>query len=117
MLNGHYVHRDYPRLLRRITALVEINGNERAMVFLTNNNEWAPCTAGKHYRCCWSIERVVKELKQTVQLVDFFGHCADAVKWLVWTALRAYLLRRLLPWQRQWAHSLTRLVSYIRGAL
>jgi hypothetical protein len=38
-------------------------------------------------RCRWSIEVFFKELKQTLQLADFLGHNANAVKWRVWTAL------------------------------
>jgi len=46
------------------------------------------------YRCRWSIETFFKELKQTLQLADFLGHSASAVKWQVWTALLAYVLLR-----------------------
>ena len=45
------------------------------------------------YRCRWSIEVFFKELKQTLQLADFLGHNANAVRWQVWTALLVYLLR------------------------
>ncbi len=31
----------YPGLLRRVTALVEIDGKEREMVFLINSTEWS----------------------------------------------------------------------------
>ena len=33
---------DYPELMRRITALVEIDGREQELVFLSNNLEWSP---------------------------------------------------------------------------
>ena len=117
VLQGHYARRDYPGLLRRITARVEIDGEQRVMVFLTNNTAWAPATVCELYRCRWSIETFFKELKQTVQLVDFLGHSANAVKWQVWTALLVHLLLRFLAWQSRWAHSFTRLVTYIRSAL
>jgi len=45
------------------------------------------------------------------------GHSANAVKWQVWTALLVHLLLRFLAWQSRWAHSFTRLVTYIRSAL
>jgi len=87
------------------------------MVFLTNNTEWAASTVCELYRCRWSIETFFKEVKQTVQLVDFLGHSANAVKWQVWTALLVHLLLRFLAWQSRLAHSFTRLVTYIRAAL
>ncbi len=58
-----------------------------------------------------------KQLKQTVQLVDFLGNNANAVKWQVWTALLVHLLLRFLAWRSRWAHSFTRLFTYIRAAL
>jgi hypothetical protein len=117
VLKGHYARQDYPGLLRRITALVEVDGEDRVMVFLTNNTEWAASTVCELYRCRWAIETFFKEVKQTVQLVDFLGHSANAVKWQVWTALLVHLLLRFLAWQSRWAHSFTRLVTYIRAAL
>jgi hypothetical protein len=52
-----------------------------------------------------------------VQLVDFLGHSANAVKWQVWTALLVHLLLRFLAWQSRWSHTFSRLVTYIRAAL
>ena len=68
--------------------------NSREMVFLTNNLTWSPQTIADLYRCRWSIEVFFKELKQTLQLADFLGHNANAVKWQVWIALLVYLLLR-----------------------
>ena len=36
--------KDYPDVLRRITALVEVDGREQEMVFLTNNMAWSPAS-------------------------------------------------------------------------
>lgn len=58
----------------RVTAWVEVDGEERVMVFLTNNTAWAASSVVDLYGCRWSIEAFFKELKQTVQLVDFLGH-------------------------------------------
>lgn len=116
-LKGHRVRQDYPGLLRRVTARVEVDGEERVMVFLTNHTAWAAASVVDLYGCRWSIETFFKELKQTVQLVDFLGHSANAVKWQVWTALLVHLLLRFLAWQSRWAHSFSRLVTYIRAAL
>ena len=108
---------DYPQVLRRVTAKLEIDGQERVLVFLTNNLEWSPVTVCDLYRCRWQIEVFFKQLKQTVQLVDFLGNSANAVKWQVWTALLVHLLLRFLAWRSRWAHSFTRLFTYVRAAL
>jgi hypothetical protein len=117
VLTGDKARQDYPEVMRRVTALVEVDGKERVMVFLTNNLEWAASSVVDLYGCRWSIETFFKELKQTVQLVDFLGHSANAVKWQVWTALLVHLLLRFLAWQSGWTHSFTRLFTYIRAAL
>jgi hypothetical protein len=108
---------DYQKPIRRITAIVEIDGEDREMVFITNNLEWSPCTVCDLYRCRWDIEVFFKQLKQTVQLVDFMGNSENAVKWQVWTALLVHLLLRFLAWSCQWTHSFTRLFTFVRAAL
>jgi hypothetical protein len=112
VLKVHYARQDYPSLLRRIKALVEIDGEERIMVFLTNNTEWAASTVCVLHRCRLSIETFFKEVKQTVQLVDFLGQSDNAVKWQVRTAQLVHLLLRFLAWRSRWAHSFTRLVTF-----
>ena len=84
-----------PELMRRVVALVEIDGEEREMTFLTNNLEWSPRSVADLYRCRWQIEVFFKQIKQTLQLADFLGHNANAVRWQVWTALLAYVLAAL----------------------
>lgn len=111
------VQTTYPVGLRRVVALVEVDGECREMVFLTNNLTWSAQTIADLYRCRWSIEIFFKELKQTLQLADFLGHNANAVKWQVWTALLAYVLLRFCAFLGQWAHSFTRLFALIRSAL
>ncbi len=63
------------------------------------------------------MEAFFKQLKQTLQLADFLGHSANAVRWQVWTALLAYLLLRFLTWWSQWGHSFARLVTLLRTTL
>ena len=36
-LVGHYAKKDYPETLRLITAVVEVDGKDTVMTFLTNN--------------------------------------------------------------------------------
>jgi hypothetical protein len=108
---------DYPEMMRRITALVEIDGREQEMVFLTNNMEWSPASVADLYRNRWSIEAFFKQIKQTLQLADFLGHSANAVRWQVWTALLVYVLLRFLAFVHGWHHSFTRLFTLLRSAL
>jgi hypothetical protein len=110
-------HNAYPNWMRRVVALVEVDGQMREMVFLTNNPQWSAQTIADLYRCRWSIEVFFKELKQTLQLADFLGHNANAVRWQVWTALLVYLLLRFCAFLSQWGHSFTRLFALVRSAL
>ncbi len=106
-----------PELMRRIVALVEIDGEEREMVFLTNNLQWSPRSVADLYRCRWQIEVFFKQIKQTLQLADFLGHNANAVRWQVWIALLVYVLLRYLSYVSKWAHSFTRLFTIVRAVL
>jgi hypothetical protein len=106
-----------PELMRRIVALVEIDGEEREMVFLTNNLEWSPRSVADLYRCRWQFEVFFKQIKQTLQLADFLGHNANAVRWQVWMALLVYMLLRYLSYVSKWAHSFTRLFTILRAVL
>ena len=109
--------KDFPELMRRIVALVEVDGKEVAMVFLSNNLEWSAASIVELYGCRWQIEVFFKQIKQTLQLADFLGTSANAVRWQVWTALLVYLLLRYLAFLSQWAHSFSRLFTLVRAAL
>ncbi len=106
-----------PELMRRVVAVVEIDGKEREMTFLTNNLEWSPRSVADLYRCRWQIEVFFKQIKQTLQLSDFLGHNANAVRWQVWTALLVYMLLRYLSHLSNWAHSFTRLFTILRAVM
>jgi len=108
---------DYPGELRRIVARVEVDGREQEMVFLTNNRQWSAQTIADLYRCRWNIEVFFKQIKQTLQLADFLGHSANAVRWQVWMALLVYVLLRFLAVVHGWHHSFTRLFTLLRAAL
>jgi hypothetical protein len=107
----------YPEPMRRIRALVVVDGKEREMEFLTNNMEWAASSVADLYRCRWDIEVFFKQIKQTLKLADFLGHSANAVRWQIWSALLVYLLLRFHAHISQWSHSFTRLFALIRAAL
>ena len=49
-LTGNNTKDDYPDVLRRVTARVEIKGSMHDLVFLTNNFEWAASTIAKLYK-------------------------------------------------------------------
>ena len=103
--------------LRRVTALVEIEGKEREMVFITNNFQWAASTVAELYRCRWQIEVFFKQIKQSLQLADFLGNSANAVRWQVWIALLVYVLLRFQAWASNWGSSFIRLWASVRSAL
>jgi DDE family transposase/uncharacterized protein DUF4372 len=110
-------HRDYPQVMRRIVARVEMDGKEVELVFLTNNLEWSAGTIADLYRCRWQIEVFFKQIKQTLQLSDFLGQSANAVRWQIWMALLLYVLLRFTAWVKGWAHSFTRLFAVVRSGL
>ncbi len=107
----------YPEVMRRVVALVEVEGKEVEMVFLTNNLEWSARSVADLYRSRWSIEVFFKQIKQTLQLSDFLGHSVNAIRWQVWTALLVYLLLRYLAFVSDWSHSFNRLFTAIRSVL
>jgi len=108
---------NYPEAMRRVRALVEVEGKEREMEFLTNNITWSAASVADLYRCRWQIEVFFKQIKQSLQLCDFLGNSANAVRWQVWTALLLYILMRFLCVMSSWSHSFTRLFTLLRAAL
>jgi len=106
-----------PEIMRRVIARVEVDGAEREMVFLTNQLAWSPKTVADLYRCRWGIEVFFKQIKQTLQIADFLGHNANAVRWQIWMALLTYVLLRYLSYVSDWGHSFTRMFTITRAAL
>jgi hypothetical protein len=110
--------RAYPKRLRLVTALVELEGKGLVeMTFLTNNFEWAASSVAELYRRRWAIEAFFKQIKQTLKLGSFLGHNENAIQWQIWTALLTYLLLRFLAWRSQWPHSFIRLFTLLRALL
>ena len=97
--------------------LVEVNGKEVEMVFITNNMEWAASSVGDLYQARWGIEVFFKQIKQTLKVCDFLGHSKSAIQWQVWAALLLYILLRFLGQTNQWPHSFIRLFTVIRGVI
>lgn len=107
----------YPRHLRRIMVLVEVDGKDEVLVFLTNHLTWSAWTVAELYRSRWDIEVFFKEIKQTLQLADFLGHNANAVRWQIWMGLLVHLILRYLAYLYSWVHSFTRLFTVVRAVL
>ena len=108
---------DYPAKMRRITAIVAVNGVDTEMVFFSNNMEWAASSICDLYKARWNIEVFFKQIKQTLHLGDFLGHSRNAIQWQVWTALLMYVLLRFLHTCSSWNHSFTRLFTCLRAVL
>jgi hypothetical protein len=108
---------EYPMPMRRIVAIVEVDGEEREMTFFTNNLQWAAASICDLYKARWNIEVFFKQIKQTLHLGDFLGHSRKAIEWQVWTALLMYLLLRFLHACSDWGHSFTRLFTCLRAVL
>lgn len=102
---------------RRIVAMVDVDGEEREMVFLTNQLEWASATILALYKARWEIEMFFKELKQTCKLCDLMSYSANGIRWEVWTALLVQLLMRYLAWCSKWDHAFNRLYALVAGLL
>jgi len=73
--------------------------------------QWSAGSVADLYRCRWQIEVFFRQIKQSLQLCDFLGNSANAVRWQVWTALLLYVLTRFLCVISSWNH------SFIRGHL
>ena len=108
---------NYRKSMRRVLALVLVDGQQREMEFLTNNLCWSAGSVADLYRCRWQIEVFFKQIKQSLQLCDFLGNSANAVRWQVWTALLLYVLMRFVCVKSNWHHSFTRLFTLLRAAL
>ena len=117
LLTGPQSRAEYPPRLRRVVALVEVDGVKRAMVFLTNNLVWAASTVAELYRGRWQIEVFFKQIKQTLQLADFLGNSANAVRWQVWTALLVDVLLRYQAFLSRWGSGFVRLWTWVRASL
>lgn len=81
LLKGTKSRSQYPETVRRVEMLVEVDGKEVVMVFITNNTQWAASSVGVLYQARWGIEVFFKQLKQTHQVCDFLGHSKEAIRW------------------------------------
>jgi hypothetical protein len=103
--------------MRRVEAIVEVDGKDRVMVFITNNTKWSAGSVCDLYRARWEIEVFFKQVKQTLRLSGFVGYSANAIRWQVWTALLVYVLLRFAAHLSAWGHSFTRIFTVVRAAM
>ncbi len=103
--------------LRRVEAVVEVDGKDKVMVFITNHKDWSAGSVCDLYRARWEIEVFFKQVKQTLRLSGFVGHSANAIRWQVWTALLVYILLRFAAHLSAWGHSFTRLFAVVRASI
>ena len=87
----HQTPRHIERRVRGVVAVVEIDGNDEEMVFLTNNQTLSAYTVAELYQARWDIEVFFKQIKRTLQLADFMGHNAKALCWQMWIGLLVHL--------------------------
>jgi hypothetical protein len=116
-LTGPSSKKKYPGDFRRVIAIVDVNGEEWEMTFITNNLEWSAQSICDLYKSRWGIEAFFKQMKQTLQLSDFLGHNENAVQWQVWMALLTYLLLRYLHHVSKWSGSFSHLFTLLRGVV
>ena len=116
-LTGKHTNSGYPERLRRVTAHLFIDGKWRDMVFITNNFAWSAATIAALYKARWEVELLFKELKQTLQLQDFYGENENAVRWQIWAALLTHLMLRFLKFKAKANCSYTRFVGFVRAVV
>jgi hypothetical protein len=88
-LQNFYAKKDYPSKLRRIRYC---DGENKHLVFLTNNLTLPARTIADIYRCRWHIELFFKWIKQHLRIKAFYGTSENAVKTQIWIAISVYVL-------------------------
>jgi IS4 transposase len=89
-----YEARICPHRLRQIVVWDE--ENQREIVLLTNQMDFAASTNGCIYKDRWQIELFFKAIKQNLKIKTFVGTSENAVKTQIWTALLCMLVLKIL---------------------
>lgn len=111
-LTGYDASRKCPRRLRRVT--VWDAKNEKEIVLLTNNMDFAASTISSIYKDRWQIELFFKAIKQNLKIKTFVGTSENAVKIQIWTALISILLLKILQMRSKVGWSLSNLSAMLR---
>jgi hypothetical protein len=64
---------NYPKPMRRVLALVEVDGQQREMEFLTNKLSWSAGSVADLYRCRWQVEVFFQTNQAELAVVRFPG--------------------------------------------
>ena len=114
-LDGFYIGRDYPELLRRIRFKVPDTGKN--LVFLTNNTALPALTIAALYKSRWQVELFFKWIKQHLRIKKFIGTSENAVKTQIWCAVATYVLIAIIKKERQIDASLYEILQILSVSL
>ena len=89
-LRGFYSRQGYPEKLRRVRFLD--TGQNKRLVFLTNNFALPAQVIAQLYRSRWQVELFFKWIKQHLRIKAFYGTTPNALKTHIWIAISVYLL-------------------------
>ena len=90
VLTGVKTAESYPEKLRRIRY--HDAGQDRTLVFLTNDFLRPASAIARLYKCRWQIELFFKWIKQNLRIKALYGTSENAVKTQIWIAITVYLL-------------------------
>jgi len=112
ILTGPKAQQECPHRLRRIVVWDE--DQQREIVLLTNQMDFAASTIGRIYKDRWQIELFFKAIKQNLKIKTFVGTSENAVKVQIWTALLCMLMLKILQMRSTFGWSLSNLAAMLR---
>ncbi|MCX7347944.1 MAG: IS4 family transposase [Alphaproteobacteria bacterium] len=110
-MNGFYIAKHYPELLRRIRFKDPETG--KTLVFLTNNTMLPALTIAALYKNRWQVELFFKWIKQHLRIKRFLGTSENAVKTQIWCAVSTYVLIAIVKKELQLDASLYTLLQIL----
>ncbi|MHB8424020.1 MAG: IS4 family transposase [Gammaproteobacteria bacterium] len=114
-LDGYYIAKDYPELLRRIRFQAPDTGKN--LVFLTNNMALPASTIAALYKSRWQVELFFKWIKQHLRIKKFIGTSENAVKTQIWCAVATYVLIAIIKKELQIDASLYEILQILSVSL
>ena len=110
-MNGFYIAKDYPELLRRIRFKDPETG--KTLVLLTNNTMLPALTIAALYKNHWQVELFFKWIKQHLRIKRFLGTSENAVKTQIRCAVSTYVLIAIVKKELQLDASLYTLLQIL----
>lgn len=104
-------YENYPAPLRRIRYFD--TGQQRVLVFLTNNFKLPALTITQLYRARWQVELFFKWIKQHLRIKAFFGASENAVRAQIWIAITVYVLVAIVRKQLGLSSSLYQILQVV----